>query len=516
MKKKSAVILFSLLGLIGFALFFAYSQFQKARSITSAIETITQNQNSRSNGSILFDLQPVSDLIPAIESVSKSKLLLAFIPQPHKAVLQQLAVVSPDLKTVVHSLIAQPQKWLVIFQNSNELRATGGFMGSYAVIDINEGKIVSITTEDIYDADGQFSGYVAAPHGVAEYLSGGNGMRLPDANWHPDTPTSSQQILHFFALGNKKNIAGVVFINLEFAQELLTFIGPVQLSDYNTIVTAENIDAVLRSRRDEFFPGSTQKKHMLSQLLTQTRIALTSTPVSEFPKLLELLSTQLALHNVQLYAVDPQIDSIFHKWGFRQELTPQSDAEYVYLVESNVGINKANKGISRQARIQKADDSRVITIQFHNTNQKPSESKLTGLVEHSLLSEATDSAEQTATLSAVPKQVKHNAYINYQRILVPVTWQLESVLYQKKELPQIHESIVETESGISLKEIGFLVTLQEQETSELEISFSTTENHEQIFIQKQPGIPTTHYTLEYNTHVQTIELAQDSLVRYEK
>jgi hypothetical protein len=35
----------------------------------------------------------------------------------------------------------QWQRYLVIFLNNNELRASGGFMGSYALVDIDRGQI---------------------------------------------------------------------------------------------------------------------------------------------------------------------------------------------------------------------------------------------------------------------------------------------------------------------------------------------------------------------------------------
>ncbi|MEK7123816.1 MAG: DUF4012 domain-containing protein, partial [Patescibacteria group bacterium] len=45
------------------------------------------------------------------------------------------------LKTFGHY---QPQKYLLIFQNPSEARATGGFIGSYGLLDINKGKISNL------------------------------------------------------------------------------------------------------------------------------------------------------------------------------------------------------------------------------------------------------------------------------------------------------------------------------------------------------------------------------------
>jgi hypothetical protein len=54
-----------------------------------------------------------------------------------------------DLKTLNQFLLdflgqGQTKKYLVIFQNNSELRATGGFMGSYALVEIKDGEIIKM------------------------------------------------------------------------------------------------------------------------------------------------------------------------------------------------------------------------------------------------------------------------------------------------------------------------------------------------------------------------------------
>ena len=183
--------------------------YQHLSEVVSLKQTLSQSLQPQTEENIIFDLAVVPKVLSTLESINNSKIAIHFLPVSYKSLLDTLLTYKVEISTVVEQLSSQQQKWIIIFQNSNELRATGGFMGSYSIIDINQGKIVSITTEDIYDADGQFPGFVDPPHGVKEYLSSGNGLRLPDANWNPDTKKSSQQVLHFFALGNKQNVSGV-------------------------------------------------------------------------------------------------------------------------------------------------------------------------------------------------------------------------------------------------------------------------------------------------------------------
>src|SRR5579859_7780532 len=99
-----------------------------------------------------------------------------------------------DINTLAQILLTNTHRYVILFQNSEELRATGGFMGSYALVELQNGRLTKLDIQDIYQPDGQFYGFVEAPPGVKDYLSSGKGLRLPDANWSPDFPTSAAAI----------------------------------------------------------------------------------------------------------------------------------------------------------------------------------------------------------------------------------------------------------------------------------------------------------------------------------
>ena len=374
-------------------------------------------------------------------------------------------------------------------------------MGSYAILNIANGEIAEIIIEDIYDADGQFNGFIEAPKGVEEYLSDNKGLRLSNSNWHPDFPTSSEQILQFFALGNKKNVTTLVAINLDYAKILLNIVGEITIKDYNTIVNSNNINEVLRSRRSTFFPGSKQKKHLLSQLFTQLQIKITNASEESKFNIIKQTLNQLSLNNIQFYSTNSDIDSIFSKHGFRQELEYKDDSDYLFLVESNVGINKANKNITREVAIDVGNFENLITVNFTNNNIPPTTSNLTKLIK-----EINDNSNNADNNDDDRNQIKpptnHMGYINYQRVIVKPSWQLDYIKYNDEIVSKWNENIIKNHDGEEFKEIGFLITLKEQESSILKINFKNTEkNKDQIYIQKQPGLPKTLYNIKKNKRI---------------
>src|SRR3989344_469487 len=72
--------------------------------------------------------------------------------------------------------------YIVLLQNNTELRATGGFMGSYARIETDKAGIKKIEVQDIYQPDGQIAGHVEPPYPVQEAFRQG-WWKLRDSNW---------------------------------------------------------------------------------------------------------------------------------------------------------------------------------------------------------------------------------------------------------------------------------------------------------------------------------------------
>ena len=159
---------------------------------------------------------------------------------------------------------------LVLFQNNFELRPTGGFLGSYAMVDLERGVVRNIRVQDIYAPDGQVEGYIEAPPPVKEYLFQSGGWKLRDANWDPNFPDSAKTIAWFFEKGGYDSIDAVVAINFSLVQDVLRVLGPVELPDYHLTVDENSVYqfAQVQAEKD-FFPGATHKSDALVQLLAR-------------------------------------------------------------------------------------------------------------------------------------------------------------------------------------------------------------------------------------------------------
>jgi len=241
--------------------------------------------------------------------------------------LRSLATVRNLLETGSKLLTLYPKvagfrgqkTFLVLLQNNNELRPTGGFIGSLAVIRLEEGVIADIGIQDVYVADGQLKGHVAPPIPIKELL-GQEHWYLRDSNWDPDFFVSGEKAAWFYEKETGTAVDGVVAVNMSVVTDLLKAIGPVFVPDINDRISADNLfGKSIYYTQANFFPGSTQKSDFLGALsrtiITTVAENTSANPVAVFRAVVKGLGGR----DIMLYAKDPETQKLieYDGWGGR-------------------------------------------------------------------------------------------------------------------------------------------------------------------------------------------------------
>lgn len=410
-----------------------------------------------------------------------------------------------QLLTHIVTATATGQHEIVIFfQNSDELRPTGGFLGSFARTSIEDGVIQRTTIEDIYDADGQFIGFKPAPAGVQEYLSAGEGLRLPNANWSPHFPESATELGFFLSQSGIQNLTVVGVATDSILEDILRVTGPVELPDYPGFTLSETTaTTVLRDARGEFFAGSRQKKHVLQHAVTQLIERMQSLKTEQQLQLFSLIASSVERKHIQLFSPQPTLQTQFAEYGasgalFTAAFAPDQ-AEFLGLVESNVGINKANSNITRFVTTTINDASWNVRTTFINNHIKTTETAL------------SDSIETVFTGSGA----QDDSYVNYYRILVGEDWEVDELTIQGtpaswEEAPY---SPTLTQPPISLKQIATLVVVPEDEVVEVSLKLTKkTPTLPSLYVWKQAGIEPFDLTLQTQSEVRRHTIDQDTVL----
>lgn len=380
-------------------------------------------------------------------------------------------------------------KILILLQNSQELRSTGGFLGSYAILKTSSAGFELSQIYDIYDQDGQFTSYKAPYAGQKQYLSEGRGLRLPDANWQADFGKVTTDIASFFP---DENFDYYLAVNSIVIEKILEQIGPIYLPDLKTNLSIENFTDLSQIHRDNFFPGSRQKVNFLENLSTNLILKLTKLNETEKFELLENIFELIKQKQILLAASNQETNSILSKYRLNGTLGPsnQSNNEvnnFIYLIESNVGINKANQKISRTISLDLDDNLMKISINLINKNP--------------ILADRSND--------------HHLAYVNYQRLITQVNNEIVAIYVNGQKINSFDQDLITNSQNQQFWEIGFLTNTLEQTETKVEILVKYQQNflqNSQIFIQKQSGLEPVPYEVNYHGQKISFTLDQDKLI----
>ncbi len=161
---------------------------------------------------------------------------------------RQVALVSSNLQSFVDSAdkfrnmlgVSEDKRYLLVFQNNAELRASGGFLGSYALVDIRDGKIrnLEIPGGGSYDTEGGMNIRIIAPRPLwlVNTL-----WYFWDANWWPDWPKTAQNLTWFYEKSGGPTVDGVISFTPSVIEDLLKITGPIDLqAEYGLTIDADN------------------------------------------------------------------------------------------------------------------------------------------------------------------------------------------------------------------------------------------------------------------------------------
>ncbi len=274
------------------------------------------------------------------------------------------------------------QTYLVLLQNSMELRPTGGFIGSMLLVSFIDGKVDDMHVLDVYDADGQLKGHIDPPQPIREII-GQEHWYLRDSNWDPDFAVSGKQAGWFYEKEMGQPVDGVIALSLPFVTHLLHVLGPVELSDFNDRISESNFFAKsLLYTQTDFFPGSTQKKDFLGALTNALLLRMTGDTSISAGALLRSIADSIQSRDIQFYYNDPALEHLVTQWGWDggmrmalcQTIVHESACvgDGLGIVEANLGINKVNYFVTHEALsdINIQDNGTIdqtLTVKIKNT-----------------------------------------------------------------------------------------------------------------------------------------------------
>ncbi len=385
--------------------------------------------------------------------------------------------------------VEKPTSYLVLLGNDAEMRANGGFAGSYSKIIMNYPDI-SVDFQDIYVPNGQLKGHVDPPEPIQQAFGHGT-WELANADWEPDFPTSATALRWFFEKGKEINPDNLVLVNLTTIKKVLDIAGPFYVSQYEATLTPENLYLFLQGKAEvNFFPGSTQKKDALSAVGQALIKKIQSLPTHKKIKIAHILLTDFQNQNIMIHSSNDSFQKLLVKQKMAGVLEPVAFDTYS-LIETNLGANKANLFVTRDTRHE-------ISVISSKQSDLTSSNKF---IHHQVTVQFTNTSPE-----ANPNPPIHYGgdYIAFLRLYIPTTAQNIQVSQNPKSSSQFPEHFlvntgkipesVQINPKYNFTEVGFWHTTHAGSESSIALSYdlplSKIDDYS-LAILKQHGLRTS-------------------------
>ncbi len=307
-------------------------------------------------GNKLLEAIPVQELAfnaNLEQQVRKLKLALPSLLEPlsnSEAYLDSMAVLL--------GIGEKPATYLVLVQDSSELRPTGGFIGNYAIVSVNKAKVDSLNFDNIYNLDDPYLAQhpLPVPEIYQKWWAWPDRWGLRDVNLTPDFPETALMAEELATKmgATSQPITGVVAINPSFIANLLRVLGPIRVVDpvngFDDTVDADNLVEKLHYYQlkpgqhdgDQFY-----KRKLFTQLLANEMLQRVKKATK--PELAQMVKS--AYHSFETkdllaYVDEKPIQQLLEQKNLSGEVfqkSAENNPDYYYVVDSNIGENKGNR-----------------------------------------------------------------------------------------------------------------------------------------------------------------------------
>ncbi len=249
-----------------------------------------------------------------------------------------------------------PQTYLLLIQNEDELRPTGGFLTAVGRLTLTNGKLTQVNFEASYLVDDFTKPYPRPPWQLREYMRS-DIFLFRDANWFTDFPTTVQWVKFFYAYSRPFPVAGVLTIDQHALVEILRVVGPVAVPDEEQLITADNVLNYLRSERAVLLkPAAPQRledrKRFIARLATPLLEKINSRQGYDLSALVKTILQLLDQKHILLFFEDPEAQALIRQRGWDGDLHPKNGEDFLMAVDANVGFNKTNALVDRSLSYQ--------------------------------------------------------------------------------------------------------------------------------------------------------------------
>lgn len=310
----------------------------------------------------------------------------------------------------------RPRTYLVLAQNSDELRPTGGFISGVGLVTLDQGKIDQLDFQDSYAIYNPHVDHPRAPIDLERYMLA-QMLLVRDANWSPDFPTTAAVAQSLFLLDTGQPTDGVIAFDVEATKRIVAALEPLALPGYAEPLTSDNLVTALRTvwaappeaegtvKESKTSDWWLHRKDFMGDLAAAALAKLEAGQV-DFGTLAWALKSSLDEKHLLVALNDPASTATLAQAAWDGALHPGT-GDYLFVTDTNVGWNKVNPLLTRRTayRVMPRPDGAAqaqLTLTYDHAGQPLDEP-----------------CRHEARYGDTYEDMARRCYFNYVRVYVP-------------------------------------------------------------------------------------------------
>ncbi len=366
------------------------------------------------------------------------------------------------------ALSVRNKTFLIGFQNSGELRPTGGFWGSFAILKTasNLSKSELLFETNPYKQDNVLlnESKVELPTPMAQTWEN-RPQTFVNANWSFNYAEAAKTLEWYFAQGWNQKVDGVFAVSSLCVIDLLKLTGPVELPD-KTEITSDNFTETMSKKIDEEY-WLDEKNHEINEPKTLIK-DLAPQLIEKTGRLSKLKIASFAIDQIKkghvlLFFNDEKDQKISRNLDISGEVSPCA-SDCLSVVNANLNGGKTSLNVEQSITYDvKKEDGQIISnleiSRIHKTDKWP--------------------------------QILNR---NWTRVVVPLGSQLDNVYLDGASIKDQVE--VKDEEGRTSFGFWFSTDPGQEKTATLQYTLpSKSYNNYFLIYQKQPGTITEQLSI---------------------
>ncbi len=243
--------------------------------------------------------------------------------------------------------LSAPRRILLLAQNNAEIRPTGGFIGSYGLIEVGPNGLKLEKYDDIYAlGDQPRATQLPVPEGAT---MGGIYFKFRDANWWIDYPTSARMLQRFWGDLGQEPVDGIVAVDVVAMRDLLEVFGPIRIDEFNTTFSFGNLlEKLISIVEVQMGPTGQPRKGVLVLLANELTRRMLDMRAEDLLRTSTVLGHSAEGKHVQLYFTDAQLQASVNDAGWAGAIdTPDGTTDLLAVSNAMIRASKANMGVRK-------------------------------------------------------------------------------------------------------------------------------------------------------------------------